>query len=180
MKLVFDATPLIYLGKKRLLEKIRNIQSTNIIPTTVYKEVVEKGKEIGEDDAIYIEKLVRENIFVIKDVENVRTELIEHIGLHKADKEVLTLAKEMKAIALIDEEIGRNVAEIEGIKARGTIFLIFLLLKEKQINKKQARENIDKMLEHGWRCSTELYAFILEELKKIKKLEGFAFFHCFC
>ena len=133
MKLVFDATPLIYLGKTRLLEKIGNIPSINLIPTTVYKEVVEKGKEIGEDDAIYIERLVRENIFVVKEVKNIREELKDHKGLHKADKEVLTLAKELKAIALMDEELGRNVAEIEGIKARGTIFLIFLLLKEKQI-----------------------------------------------
>jgi len=56
---------------------------------------------------------------------------------------------------------------VEGIKCGGTVYLIFLLLKEGVITKREAREIIDGIIEKGWFCSTDLYVKILMRLEEL-------------
>ncbi|CAG0980742.1 MAG: DUF3368 domain-containing protein [Candidatus Methanoperedens sp.] len=45
--LVFDATPLIYLGKIKLLDKVAHFPEDKYITKSIFREVVERGKEHG-------------------------------------------------------------------------------------------------------------------------------------
>jgi|TARA_Y100000310_G_scaffold302329_1_gene339546 predicted nucleic acid-binding protein len=161
MRLVFDSGPLIYLGKIRILEKLTGFK--NIIPYLVYQEVVKEGKKLGKEDAFYVETLVEENVFTVMKSKEVITSLPD-TSLSKADREVLNLAKQKKATAVIDEEVGRKIAEVIGVDTLGSVGVLFTLLRNKKISKLELKESIESMIEAGWFCSTYLYTKILKEL----------------
>ncbi len=162
--LVFDSTPLIHLGKARLLERLKQIPTKNYLPRAVYREVVELGKETGREDAFYVEKLIGEGLF---EVVEVKAALKLPSVLSSADQEVLSLAREKKGMAVIDEDAGRKVAEILGIKTMGSAGLIFVLLNHKLITKENTKMIINALIENGWYCSPPLYSLIMEKLEKI-------------
>lgn len=163
MTLVFDATPLIYLAKVNKLHLLEKIDAELIIPHSVFEEVVVKGRELGKPDASIIERLINEGIFKIEETgeSGFYNKLKENENLSHADIEVLFLARERNCTAIMDEDYARRIAEAEGIHCRGTIYLIFSLLKRDVIGKEDTRETVDKMIESGWYCSTDLYAKIL-------------------
>jgi len=167
--LVFDATPLIYLAKVEKLHLLGNIDRKKVIPRAVFEEVVTKGKEYGKVDALMVERLVEQGVFQVVEVEETDfyKKLTDNERLSKADVEVLALAKDKDGIAVIDEDYARKVANVEGIKSGGTIYLISLLLKEGVITKREAREIIDGIIEKGWFCSTDLYVKILTRLEEL-------------
>jgi predicted nucleic acid-binding protein len=164
---VFDSTPLIYLGKVRLLEKIKRLLTRNIIPASVYGEVVEEGKKRGEADAFYVQKLVEEHIFEVYPVPKRSYPFVENTALDNADKDVLTIARGLGARAILDDEKARTVAEIVGIPTGGSLFLLFTLVRKKIITPQEARGLIEAMIEAGWYCSTSQYAFIVKELERL-------------
>jgi predicted nucleic acid-binding protein len=169
MILVFDATPLIYLAKIEKLHLLEKVDAERIIPASVFEEVVVKGKKLGKPDAAVIEKLIEQGVFKVEDVEKtgLYEKLKENKNLSKADIDTLTLAHLKSGMAIVDEDYVRRVAEVEGIECRGTIYLVFSLLKGGVISKFEARKIVDDMVENGWYCSTNLYAKILKRIEKL-------------
>lgn len=169
MIFVFDSTPLIYLAKAGILPKLAGLRVKLVIPKAVYEEVVVEGRRRGKRDALVVEKLAGENVFVVADAHNkvFVKRLLSNRGLSKADAETLALARELKAVAVVDEGLCRSVAELEGIGFHGSVFLLFLLQKKKIVSKADLRATVNSMVESGWRCSTELYAAILAEIEKL-------------
>jgi predicted nucleic acid-binding protein len=137
--LIFDATPLIYLAKVGKLHLLRNISKEKVIPWSVFEEVVVKGKEAGKADALIIERLIKQGVFQVTEVEetDVYRELTKNKKLSKADVVVLALAKVEDGVAVVDEDYARWVAEVEDIKCGGAIYLIFSLLKGDIITKER-------------------------------------------
>lgn len=163
--LIFDATPLIYLGKVNLIEKIKHFPEDKYTTKSVYKEVVEEGKKSGRPEVFLIEAHVKSGIIKIKTPTNKQyiSHLRENPKIHEGDAEVLALASELNGIALLDDEEARGIAEIEGIEHHGTIYLLLRMRKMKLLTKKEALAGLNEMIYMGWRCSTELYAEILME-----------------
>lgn len=168
INLVFDSSPLIYLAKIRILGKLSKLSGDKYIPQSVYSEVM-RGKEQGREDAFLIDDLVTHRVFKVAEVTDKKflNNLLEIPSLEYADAETLSLAKEMKGIAIVDDSRARTIAEIEGVEFRGSIFILFSLFRKKAINKNQVKEYLDKMISLGWRCSTELYAAILGEIQNL-------------
>ncbi|MBI2664149.1 DUF3368 domain-containing protein [Candidatus Woesearchaeota archaeon] len=169
MILVFDSTPLIYFAKLRILDKLAKLKAELVIPKSVYEEVVAGGKRKAEEDALFIEKLVSQSVFKINEALNKtlarKIASIRSVGY--ADAETLALAKDLNCIAIVDESAARTIAEAEGIKYRGSVFILFLLSKENLIHKKDIKFYVDKMISLGWRCSTEFYSAILDAIAKL-------------
>ncbi|MCZ7357695.1 MAG: DUF3368 domain-containing protein [Candidatus Methanoperedens sp.] len=165
--LIFDATPLIYHGKANLIEKVKRFPEDKYTTKSVYREVVEKGKKSGKPEVFLIESLFKKDEIKIKDPSNKK--FVEHLKenpkIHEADVDVLALAYELKGIALMDDEEARGMAEIEGIEHHGTIYLLLRMRKLKLLTKEEAVAGLNEMIRMGWRCSTELYARILMEIK---------------
>jgi predicted nucleic acid-binding protein len=168
MKLVLDSTPLIYFAKLKALDKVALLKGEKIIPKSVYSEVVEEGKARGKEDALLIEGLIKKDLFkVLKGDSKLLRHLSEIRNISDADSEVLALAKEHNAIAVIDESYSRTVAGVEGIECRGSVFLLFSLYNANIIKKDDIKKYVDDMINLGWRCSTELYASIINEVEKL-------------
>jgi predicted nucleic acid-binding protein len=164
---VFDATPLIYMGKVNLLETVMLFPEAKYIPKSVYREVVEEGKKRGKPEAFLIEKLVKSDVIKLRTPADKRylSSLMENPKIHKGDVDVLALAHELKGIALMDDEEARGMAEIEGIEHHGTVYLLLRMMKMELISKDETIAALNEMIRMGWRCSTELYAEILIALK---------------
>lgn len=163
--LVFDATPLIYLAKAEILGKIRVFDSENIMLESVYKEVVERGKLKGENDATYIQKLIEQNVFKRKGFSE-KTSFQENKNLSNTDREVLTFSKQKNAMIIADDEEMRIVADLEGIEVHGSIYILFRLLSEKNIDKHELKNALDRMINNGWYCSIDFYNEIVGAMSK--------------
>jgi predicted nucleic acid-binding protein len=74
------------------------------------------------------------------------------------------LAKELHAIALIDDEESHKMADLEEIPNHGTIYLLFCFLSKAIITKKEFIDQLNETIKEGWRCSTELYTKIIKAL----------------
>lgn len=166
MVTVLNSTPLIYLGKTDSLDFLEAIAGDKVTSATVYEEVVEKGKELGAEDAFLVERLFEEETVLIEKIENEEflESLLEVPGLHRADAEVLALTRQSGGTLIIDDEKARAVAELKNISHRGTAYILLKLRSSGYLSKERARSTLDEMIRSGWRCSTEIYAEILKAL----------------
>ncbi|MBI2144526.1 DUF3368 domain-containing protein [Candidatus Woesearchaeota archaeon] len=168
MKFILDSTVLLYFAKLKILEKLIPAGEL-IIPASVYNEVVSEGKKRGKEDALFVEKLVADGLFKMARAsdEAFLGSLLKIPALSYADSETLAIARELSAVAVIDETLSRMIAELHSIKFHGSVFMLFLLFRKKLIQQSDIKSYVDKMVELGWRCSTEFYASILDEIRKL-------------
>jgi predicted nucleic acid-binding protein len=165
--LIFDATPLIYLGKINFIQQIANFPEEKYTPESVYKDVVVEGKKSGQPEVFIIENMINTGIIKIRAPADNQylSHLKENPKIHKGDAEVLALAYELEGIALLDDEKARGMAEIEGIEHHGTIYLLLKMMTIGLVTKEETLDGLNEMIHEGWRCSTELYADILKAIK---------------
>ncbi len=166
--LIFDATPLIYLGKINLIEKIKYFPEEKYTTKSVYIEVVEVGKNTGRQEAFLIEKLIQSKVITLKTPSNRQyiSALRQNPKIHDADADILALAIELNGIALLDDEEARGMAETEGIEHHGTIYILLRMMKINLLTRDDVLESLNEMIHTGWRCSTELYAEIIKALNQ--------------
>jgi predicted nucleic acid-binding protein len=166
--IVFNSTPLLYLSKAGLCKIIENLKAEKFTSPLVKQEVVDKGKLKGVPDAIALEKLFERGVFKLcepKDKAFLSSLSLTH-GLHVADAQVLALAKEYDALAVIDDEVARKTAKVYRINYAGTTYILARAVFQGIINKEQAKRAVNDMVSAGWRCSIESYAKIMELLEK--------------
>lgn len=169
MTLVFDATPLIYLGKADRLDVVADIDRRLVVPGRVCREVVYEGLKHGYADAKRVNTLIHDGTFEQRTFEasDRFDRLVRNTRLSQADVAVLLLADELGGTAVMDEGYGRTIAETEGIDTRGTAYLVLSQVKGGELEPDDAREIVDAMLDAGWHCSTDLYAKILRTLDSL-------------
>jgi predicted nucleic acid-binding protein len=168
--IVFNSTPLIYLSKAGLTKIIENLKAEKLTSPIVKQEVVDKGKLKGVPDAIALEKLFDKGIFKLCEPKDKAflSQLSLTRGLHVADAQVLALAKEYEAKAVIDDEVARKTAKVNRINYVGTPYILARAVFEEIISKEQAKQAVNDMVSAGWRCSVESYAKIMELLDKLE------------
>jgi predicted nucleic acid-binding protein len=166
---VFDATPLIYLAKAERLSLLSRLDASRLIPQRVYEEVVTVGLDAGYPDARRIEQSVEEGAFDVVSVpENALFERLRgNPNVSDADVAVLALAADQGATAVMDDAYGRDIADVEGIKTRGTAYLVLSLVRDDELEADDARETLEAMLDAGWHCSPSLYSKLLSKLDEV-------------
>ena len=165
---VFDATPLIYLAKVGMVSRVATARDC-CIPDQVYEEVVEVGLRDGHADARRIQVAIEEGVLRRTTVSDEATfaRLQENQQLSDADAAVLTIATETDGIAVMDERYGRAIADAEGIRTRGTAYLVLTAAREGTLTSEEARTTIDAMVEAGWYVSPALYAKLLRKIEDL-------------
>ena len=167
---IFDSSPLIYLNKVGLNWIFKQLEGEKIIPTQVYKQVVTEGKNQGYADALISEDLVNKGVIkVVQVAENGFKEMLKSLEkeLHEGELEVLTLAKNKGGIAVLDESIAREVGNVLRIEVRGTLFLIFLMVRKRELKKEEAKYKVDLMIRNGFRLGHEEYQEFLILLENV-------------
>jgi len=82
------------------------------------------------------------------------------------DAEILTLTKERKGQAVIDDEVARKTARIYVIFYAGTPYILMRAVLEKSITKERVKHAVNDMVSSGWRCNVEIYVKIIEAFEK--------------
>jgi len=128
---------------------------------------VDKGKGLGVPDAFIAENLIQRSIIKVREPTNVDfvTLLSAIPDLHRAEAQVLALAKELEGIAIVDESIAREASRLYDIETHGTAYLLLRLLYRRRLSKKQVKEAIFNMISAGWRLTAEEYAKLTGELE---------------
>ena len=83
-----------------------------------------------------------------------------------ADNAALTLAIRSKADYLLcDDRITRSMAEIEGVRALGTLGVLLRAARGKILSRREVRRLIDLLISaHNFRIGVEVYQEVLKEL----------------
>ena len=166
---VFDATAHIYLAKTERLDLVENLPRRCVIPEEVYDEVVTRGLEEDHADARRIDRVVEDGTLDVRSAPETETlvRLADNDRLSSADAAVLAVAEANDGTAVMDEQYGRDVADVEGITTKGAAYLVLWLLREGHVAAPEARDIIDSMLDAGWYCSPDLYAKIRQKIEEM-------------
>ena len=165
MKIISNASPLIFLAKIGKLDLLENYEI--IIPKQVHEEII-KGKKIGRDDSYKIESLIEKNKIKV-DGTKINKE-IDKLNLGEGEKATISLGIKKKVnIILLDERKARRVAKFYKLKyklkPRGTIGILLEAHKNKKISKEEIKELLQKLIKEGYRISEELIIGLLKEIK---------------
>ncbi len=171
VKFVFDATPLIHLTKAGLRPLIVELEGEKYTVPAVFEEVVTKGKERDYPDAVGTSSLVDEGVLEVKIPKSKTADAMArlHKDVHPGEAEVIALAKEMEAIAVIDDRVARAIAKIEGVRVEGSYGVIIRAAANGSISREDGEDALGELIASGWRCDAELYAALLKSLLEVTK-----------
>jgi len=175
MKLVLNATPLIHLtraGLERVFGLLKEAGVEIFTTSAVLREVVEKGRHMP--DAGVVKALIERGVIqVAEPAEREFLTFLREISagplqpLHEGEAEVLALARELKAVAIVDEKAARRVGRITGIDVHGSLYLMIVQYKKGRMTKREVIEGFKSMLKTGYRISPRDHSLIMEELERI-------------
>ncbi|MFA6225192.1 MAG: DUF3368 domain-containing protein [Methanoregula sp.] len=143
---VSDSSPLIHLAAIGRLSLIRDYYDSIIIPTAVWREVVEQGE--GRKGAMEIKNVRADGWITVVSPKNAA--LIKALlqDLHEGEAESIALAIELTAgIIILDETEARHCAEQHGLPVSG---IIGILLQAKADGKiKSMRAELERLHKTG-------------------------------
>lgn len=113
MVVVADSTPLIYLSRVGALDVLATLYGEVLIPTAVHDEVVLKRPAAPGVEALRQATWLRVAADELPQVD---------LGLHWGESAAILLAEQVHAdLLLIDERLGRQVAQSRSLAVRGTL-----------------------------------------------------------
>jgi predicted nucleic acid-binding protein len=149
-----NAGPLIYLSVLGRLSLLRDLFSEVLLPDAVYEEVVLQGHGMpgaNETKAAVDDGWLRR--VAVQDRALVDALLGE---LDVGEAEAIALARELGLHwILMDDRSGRAKAQLMGLRATGTIGV--LLLAGSSGIDVDLKHDLDLLIEHNFRISSELY-----------------------
>lgn len=155
LRLVFDASPLIALGKIGLLGALGEMSAACIVPEAVATEVF-----AGRDGDPAKEWLQGDPPATVVPV--VASLAVAEWGLGAGESAVIAFASEHEGYAaVLDERAGRTCARAMGVEVRGTLGLLVLAKRMGEIS--SVRPYVEGLLEAGYRLAPALIAVVLEE-----------------
>ena len=89
-----------------------------------------------------------------------------NLGIESGEAAVISLARKLKAIAVIDDKRARRVAQILGVSLSGTPHVIIQLIKLNILTKPEAKQAVDRILKEGWYCSAKDYSEIISAIER--------------
>jgi predicted nucleic acid-binding protein len=153
MKLVLNASPLIFLAKINMIELMPGIAEKCIIPIGVMNEINQHQDEASG----WLEQNTGK--FYIRSC-NVPS-LISAWDLGKGESEVIAYAYRHKDyVVALDDKAARSCAMILQIEVIGTLGLILMAKRKNLIN--DVEPYLKKLLDTGFRISNELYEHALK------------------
>ncbi len=132
---------------------VRKLFPSLTIPSTVRAETIEQGMNDGYRDALVIEKLENEGwLRTVKVADKKSARVADELGrvIGKGEAEAIALALEKQDRLLMDDQKGRRIAELYGIRTTTTLGVLFELLTEGVLAKEDYRRNVKNYGSQGW------------------------------
>jgi predicted nucleic acid-binding protein len=159
-RVVVNSTPLIALSLVGHLSLLKIIFDEVVVPASVHDEVVVQGKsrpgavELGNADWI-----------VVKAPQEKPSLSPMLLGLDQGEMDVILLARELEADwVLVDEKLGRKVAEAVGLRVKGTLGVLLIAYRAGLLSRKEAEEAVERLAESTTRVSARLVTWFEAQL----------------
>jgi len=169
LKAVFNASPLIYLGKKRKTGLLRLVFEKILVPVEVEEEIM---KLYDSPEAVQLRDAIQEGwIEVKRSSENKKKQIAKLFGeIDEGEAAVIALALERHGEnVIIDDAEARTATEYFELKVHGTLYIILEAYKRNIFKSKaEVISMVNNMLRKGFYISSEVYARFLFLLDKLK------------
>jgi uncharacterized protein len=120
MKIVSNASPLIFLAKIGMLELLNDYEV--IIPKQVRLEI-KKGQKTGKEDSYKIENMIEADKIKVNEIGIIKE--LKQINIGEGEKAAIGLAVDKKIkIIFLDERKARRTAKFFNLHPRGTIGIL--------------------------------------------------------
>lgn len=162
MKAVVNATPLIALARVNRLAILPQIFEAVLVPPAVYHEVTAQGTHRPGATAIAQTPWIQVQAPTLSPT-------IEPLvlGLDAGEMQVVLLAREVQpAWTVIDERLGRRVAQALHLPLIGTIGVLLAAYRDEVLTSAQAVEAAQCMVAAGIRISPALLAWFEHEVNQ--------------
>jgi len=159
VKVVSNTSPLVNLGRIGMLDLLQQLYDELLIPEAVWKEVVIKGRGLPGSEIVETAGWIKTNI-----VENKPLVKSLRQDLDAGEAEAIALAIEIEAdLLLMDERVGRDVADYFGVRYMGLIGVLVEAKNKKLISEiKNLLDDLRKKA--GFRVSDLLYRRVLSDV----------------
>lgn len=163
MNIVADSSTLILMSKITITKLIYNYVDCILIPSYVFEEVIEKGKD--KDDTIIIKNLIEESKIKIKKLKENKTmkNLMHNFKINQGEAEALALAMQEKTPLLVDDGEAIKVCKVYDIKFITALALLIKLMKDNKLNKDSAMIKIERLKKIGY-YSKEIIENAIKEI----------------
>lgn len=154
--IVADTSPLIAIAIMDLFPVLNKLFKQIIVPEAVIKECMH---DLSKPQSVTIKRALKDSIIQPEKVAN--TEYCQLLGqiLDPGEAEAISLAKELSAVALIDEKAGRKIAIREGVKCIGSLYVLIKAKQNRTIV--SAVPLIKRLLDHGYYINNNLIETVL-------------------
>ena len=146
------------------MDLLRRIFEEVYIPEEVKVEVVDRGKQLGIEDAYIIERAIDDGWLKVLKAEPVEVP----IKLQSGGIAVLSLAKKLRLReVLVDEASARTAARLLDLTPRGTVYVLLKALENREIDLNRFLEALSQMIRQGFRLKEEVYVEAVREARRI-------------
>jgi len=168
---VINSSPSIYLARAGGLDFL-GIYSRVYMPRTVKREVVDSGKRISAPDALFLENAIEEGRIVVSSPGSKRlyNKLLKNPLIHKADAQAIALADEKRAVLVMDDAKGIEVAKMMNIEVEPTLTVILIGYALGISDYTRTREIYKNLLSTRFRVSALEYEKALGYLDTLKEI----------
>lgn len=154
--IVADTGPLIALSTLELLSELSPLFETVYAPNAVIEEALQSRDKPG---AIGIAEALDKEWIQSVAVPTTPTLKKLAVLLDAGESEALSLAKELGAIALIDERKGRRVAKAHNIPVTGTVAVLIAMKKSGTVS--SIKPLLNTLTASGYRLNAQLIEKVL-------------------
>lgn len=169
--MITDASPLIFYGKINRLDLLYIIYKPLVISEEVYQETVIRGK--GHPDSKIIQQGIDKRKIIIKLLtkeyrQQVSDILEKYSQLDRGEAETIILAlQEKETEVLIDEELARKVARLEGLTTYGSLRVALLAYQKKLLSQEELHKLVRDLINAGLWINADVLESFYELLKKM-------------
>ena len=160
--IVSNSSPIIILGKQGILELLKRCFKKVIIPKSAYEEIMQKK---DSTEVIALNKAINDGWIIVKEIDI--NSILQTKNIGQGEKEAISLAAKYKSILFIDDDIAKKYASLLNVECHGALYVVYLSVLKRFINKQQAKNIFENMIKDGFYVSTEIYAKFLEFLDKL-------------
>ena len=162
-QIVSNTGPLISLEKlNRGYDFIRRLYDKLVIAPAVLEEVA-AGQFVTPED--YLQHYAISDLIEVRTVSQLR-ELPEVERLHEGETQAIQLALELQLPLLIEETVGRRVAQSVGLQISGVAGQILKAFRQGIISATEAQDKLNELLQVG-RINRKIYEALLATFSKV-------------
>ena len=162
MKAVVNATPLIALSLVGQLDLLNRLFQQVYVPASVYEEVVGQGD--GRPGSVTVKQSRWLKIRVPQQSLPIPVALM---GLDIGEQDVIFLGQEVGADwLLIDERLGRNIAQVMGFQIKGTLGILLVGYQLQLLSKQKAIEAVDALSRSSVRLNASLVEWFKNQIEE--------------